>query len=181
MNLLNGAASEAEKPVTRKPAPVYFCLFLLAVTMAAVLYEYYLLYSLSENKKAVYAELASVNAEVDSLNARISSAETRLKGTGEVLDFMLGGARAGEILSALAVRDAEDMILERLEIVPGGMALFGRAANERGVSELYRALVSSNIFSSVSKPRTIPEPGSGLSFAFQCEMAAPFDAGAADD
>lgn len=171
LNLLGKTAAGDENTASRKPGLVSFCFFLLAITIAAVLYECYLLYSLREGKKAAYAELASVNAGISAMNDRLGSADMRLKGVGEMLDFMLGDVRAEEILSVLAVCAAEDTAIERMEVASGDVTLFGKAKNESGVSEFYRALVSSNIFSSVSKPRVTPEPGFGFSFTFRCGMA----------
>lgn len=181
LNLLNGTAADEENSGAHRPGLAGFCLFLLAITAAAVLYEYSLLNSLYEKKNAAYAELTSVNAGISAMNGRQGSAETRLEGVGEVLDFMLGDVRAGEILSVLTACAVEDAAIERLELASDGMALFGTAKNERGISELYKALVSSNIFSSVSKPRVVPESGSGLSFTFKCKTAGIPGAGAADD
>lgn len=181
LNLLNAAAADVENSATRRPGLAGVCVFLLAVTAAAALYQYYLLYSLYEKKNAAYSELDSVNAGLSAMNGRLDSAETRLEEVGEVLDFMLGDVRAGEILSVLTVCAAEDAVVERLELTSDSMTLFGNAKNERGIAELYRALLSSNIFSSVSKPRVVPESGSGLSFAFQCKTAGIPGAGSADD
>lgn len=181
LNLLGERAASGENAARKKPGWLGFCLLLLAITVAAVLYECYLLYSLREQKNAAYAELASVNAGLSALEGRLGGADARLKGVGEVLDFMLGDVRAEEILSVLAVCAAEDTAIERMEVAADGMTLFGKAKNERGVSELYRALVSSNLFSSVSKPRAVPEPGFGFSFAFRCETAGLSGPGMSDD
>lgn len=181
LNLLNKTDDGDKNAVTRRPGLVGFCFFLLAVMLAATLYECYLLHSLREKKKAAYAELASINAGLDAMNARLGNAETRLKGVGEVLDFMLGDVRAEEILLALKVCAAEDTAIERMDVASDGMTLFGKAKNERGISELYNALVSSNIFSSVSKPQSAPEPGYGFSFTFRCKMPAVSGADGADD
>lgn len=180
LNLLNETVAGDERAATLRPGLVSFCFFLLALTLAAVLYECYLLYGLREEKKAAYAGLASINEGLDAINVRLADADTRLKGVGEVLDFMLGDVRAAEVLSVLTVCAADDTAIERMEVAADGMKLFGKAKNERGISELYRALVSSNTFSYVSKPRSVPEPGYGFSFTFQCKMAAVSGAGSDD-
>lgn len=178
-NLLGRGAAE-ERPAADWSFAAGLCLFLLAVTFTAVMYEYYLFSGLSKKRTAVEVELSSAKNELSILNTKFADAESRMNGIEEMLDFMLGGARAGEVLSLLVACAAEDAVVERLEVTAEGLTLLGSAKDERSISEFYKVLVSSELFASVGKPLSMSEADFGLNFTLQCDMANALDTGVTD-
>lgn len=178
---LLGNDRNKEELAARRLNPVLFCVFLLLITLAAVIYEYSLLHNLYEKRRTAEAELRSVKAGNDELSARLGEADVRLKEVEEVFDFMLGDIRAIEVLSTLTVCREFGVSVEKLEITPEKTTLSGVAKSEREISGLYGVLVSSGFFSAVSRSETASGVHNGFTFTLQCRTADVLVAGMTND
>lgn len=180
LNLLGCDVAEKRADVSW-PLASSLCLFLLAVTFSAILYESHLFNSLYKKRITAEAELRSVESSVSEVNASFGDAEARLNGIEEVFDFLLGDLRVSEILPLLAVCAAEDAVVESLEVNVAGMTLFGKAKNEYNVLEIYKVLVSSGLFAYVDKLYYISDSGFDFSFTMQFDPTSGLDLGVTDD
>lgn len=168
---LLGTSGGKEKYDARLPGALRFCAFLLIITLAAVLYEYYLLDGLYEKRSKADVDLRTVETAARELDAKLNGVDARLCDAEKVLDFMLTDVRAGEVLSVLSAAAAEGLFVERLEITTEGLTLFGGAKSKSGISGLHKALVMSGLFPFVSKPDAVSGTAPDLKFYFQCRRA----------
>ena len=129
------------------PRSLFYALTaLVSVICAILLYEAYLLHELREDSMAVREELAGLEARKTFMVKRIKSAETDLVNEGQKLDFMLGGAKIAEALSAVTGAAADGVVVEKLKVDKSVLEVSGSAVCEEGITALSAELRSAGFY-----------------------------------
>jgi len=142
LNFLSNCEDKKRHPHFYPRSLFYALTALVSVICAILLYEAYLLHGLREDSMAVREELAGLEARKTFMDKRIKSAETDLVNEGQKLDFMLGGAKIAEALSAVTGAAADGVVVEKLKVDKSVLEVSGSAAYEEGIMALSAELRS---------------------------------------
>lgn len=147
-----------------------FFILLLLSGFIVVLCESFLLYDLRKETRSLSEQLRHLEEERVGLDAELARMTDRLQSGEEKLHFILSGAGAAEILSALAFLRTEGMTIDELRLSEKDLVLEGRCESPQLARAFASALSATGLFSSAGEA-VIADSGydGGFSFSFTGE------------
>lgn len=157
-----------------------FFIFLLLSGFIVVLCESILLYDVRKEARSLSEQLRCLEEERAGLDTALARMTDRRQSGEEKLHFILGGAGAAEILSALTFLRAEGVTIDELSLSEKELVLEGRCDSPQRARVFASALSVTGLFSSAVEP-VIADSGydEGFSFTFTgktlslCSLVVP--------
>lgn len=152
-----------------------FFLLMVITSLYANLYGRYVLHGLRVNNIELRQQLVVVSERSVKLESRLKAVAGRRKADEEKLDYILGGVRGVEILSALAASSAGDMAVERLTADGECVVITGVAKSSAHLAAFRESLRIGGLFISIGESIITSGAGEGEEptlFSLTCVPAA---------
>lgn len=144
---------------------LFFFILLLLSGFIVVLCESLLLYDVRKEARSLSEQLRHLEEERAGLGTELARMTERRQSLEEKLHFILGGADAAEILSALAFLRAEGVTIDELRLSEKELVLAGHCDSPQRARAFASALSVTGLFSSAVEP-VIADSGYDEGFSF---------------